>query len=365
MIWLPRPAWPHHLQDVIMTRWPTAHFLTGLALVAGGCGRDANNPTVPDAPAGSVRQAAPRRGPDRPSSPTDSKWGPATLAERLRSVAVKEPVWLVAWYEDGIVSGLLPDQEITLGRRAVKLSQVRRVRGGPATDVELSDGTRISGHFDDLRQIVVTIGNGPHSLDLTRAAEVLFMTPHKDTGTALDATLRGEFPCPLPSSQPVTSAHIFMYSGHVVPRARPQEAQGRLYLEADTKSSLFVALQNPNPLLAFQVRAPVGKNFGVGDYTIPEAAATCWPMRYGQVSVEATGRFVVWEFERSGDEGARIAAKNFRVREGKLEFERGLMTFDSSVDNVGRLAIDFVLHLRYLGLYETWCGQIRHNSSFR
>jgi hypothetical protein len=347
-----------------MTKRPTAHLLTGLALVAGGCRREAENPTARNAPAGSIRQAAPRQGRDRPASPTTPEGGPATLAERLRAVTVKEPVWLVAWYDDGIVSGSFQDREITLGRRAVKLSQVRRVRGGPATDVEMSDGTRISGHFDDLRQIVVTIGNGPHSLDLTRAAEVLFVTPHKDTGTALDATLRGEFPCPFPSSQPVTSAHIFMYHGHVAPRARPKEAHGDLYLEADTKSSLFVALQETNPLLAFQIRAPVGKNFGVGDYTIPEAAATCWPMRYGQVSVEATGRFVVWEFQRRGDEGSRVAAKSFRVREGKLEFER-LMRFDGSVDNVSRLAIDFVLHLRFLGQYETWCGQIRHNSSFR
>ena len=88
-------------------------------------------------------------------------------------------------------------------------------------------------------------------------------------------------------------------------------------------------------------------------------------MNVGDVTVKATGRFVVWEFERSGDNGSRAATKNFRVREGKLEFDRGGIRFDGCLDNVNRLAIDFVLHLSHPSLHQTWRGQIRHNSSFR
>ena len=219
-----------------------------VACVASVCGlrRGAENPTMPETgrtqrstppqPAAAGQFAVgepPGRGRRRiaQASPIAAVQAPATLAQRLR--AVKDPVWLVAWFEDGIVSGLLEDREITLGRRVVKLSQLRRVRGWPATDVEMSDGTRLSGHFDELPRIVVTIGNGSHSLDLTRTAEAMFVTPYNNTGTTLDATLRGEFPCPLPSSQPVTSAHIFVFP--------PKEVAGKLFLEADTKSSLFVA----------------------------------------------------------------------------------------------------------------------------
>jgi len=180
-----------------MTRWPTAHLVACLALVAGGCGTGAEDPSARDVAKGSNRQARPPQSRDTlaPSTdpPTSSAKRPATLAERLR--ARDAAVWVEVKYDDGSVYGSLQDREVQLGRRAVKLRQIRRLRGGPQPEVELSDGTRLAGRFEDLRQLVVTIGEVPHSLDLTYAVEVLFTTPYVEPKTpVLDATIRDTAP---------------------------------------------------------------------------------------------------------------------------------------------------------------------------
>jgi hypothetical protein len=294
-----------------------------------------------DPAAGSIQQAAPRPVWGRPASPATPERRPATLAERLR--AIEHPVWFEARFDDGIISGWLPDREITLGRRIVALGQIHRMRGRPTSEVQLSDGTRLTGPFDGLRHLAVTIGEEPQSLDLSRATEILFATPSRDTGKpALDATVRGEFPSPLPSSQPVNSVHFLRYPGWDIPQASlPDEPPGELVLEAESQESLRITLQVRLPgqswsstRCRFELRAPFARDLGVGHYTIPDAAVSFWePFGTGS-DVQTAGSFVVWVLERS---------------EGK----------------VNRLAIDFLLHLSNQGRQETWCGQIRRNASFR
>jgi hypothetical protein len=167
-----------------MTRWQAAHFLTGLALVANGCGRGDENPTARDV-------AAPGR--DRIASPTAPVSEPATLAERLR--ANNDILWVEVKYDDGSVYGWSQDRQIELGRRAVKLRQIRRLRWGPKAEVELSDGTRLEGQFEDLRHLVVVVGEASHPLDLRHAAEVIFTTSYVEAPTpAADKTIRSAYP---------------------------------------------------------------------------------------------------------------------------------------------------------------------------
>jgi hypothetical protein len=185
------------LRDAIMTRRLTAYLVACLALVAGGCGTGADDPSARDVAKDSNRQAGPPQSRDTlaPSTdpPTSSAKRPATLAERLR--VRNAAVWVEVRYDDGSVFGSLQDREVRLGRRAVELRQIRRLRGGPQAEVELSDGTRLAGQFEDLRQVVVTIGEAPHPLDLTHAVEVLFTTSYVEPQTAVfDTTIRGTVP---------------------------------------------------------------------------------------------------------------------------------------------------------------------------
>ena len=180
-----------------MTRRPTAHLAACLVLVAGGCGSGDDDPSARDLANGPGRQASPSqgRGGLAPSAitPTPAEKRPATLAERLR--IKNAAVWVEVRYDDGLVYGSLQDREVQLGRRAAKLRQIRRLRGGPQAEVELTDGTRLAGFFEDLRQLDVKIGEVPHSLDLTQAVEVLFTTPYVEPKSPLaDATVRDTAP---------------------------------------------------------------------------------------------------------------------------------------------------------------------------
>ena len=185
-----------------MIRWSPAHFVAWLALVAGGCGTSAPDPPAPDVATGSNRLARPPQSRDGPApsaagSPTSSETQPAKLAERLRAkkAAGDAAVWVEVRYDDGSVYGSVQDREVELGRRAVKLRQIRHLRGGPKAEVELSDGTRLAGQFADLRQLIVVIGETPHALDLTHAVEVIFTTSYMEPGApVLDATIRGTVP---------------------------------------------------------------------------------------------------------------------------------------------------------------------------
>jgi hypothetical protein len=82
-----------------------------------------------------------------------------------------------------------------LGRRAVKLSNIRRLGGGKKAEVELSDGIRLPGQFKDLQHLAVMLGGTPNPLDLTNANEVIFTASFVETKTPVfDATIRDTVP---------------------------------------------------------------------------------------------------------------------------------------------------------------------------
>jgi hypothetical protein len=310
-------------------RWP-ACLVVGLAAFAGGCGtgRDAT-------PAWEHPALVARRSGSSEKRPT--------LAERLRAIKAKagSAVWVEARYDSGSVAGWLPDREIMLGGRIAPLGQIRRLRWSTEAEVELSEGTRVKGRFEDLRRVDLTIGGEPHSLDLTRATEVVFVGPEEAERPDLDAMRCGVFPMPARSPEPFTAAQIITFSGWDLPGTRAAAGPlGQLEVGAPDESSIRIALTVENgrfprkPAWSVQLAAPPGREFGAGDYVIPDAAVTDWMLFNGCHNPELTGKFVVWEFERNGD-------------------------------RANRLAIDFLLRVACEGRRETWCGRIRYHSSFR
>ncbi len=319
------------------------HVVVGLAAIAGGCGASRDAAPAP------VERARSSQGPDRlvpQAGPSRSSQAGPTLADRLRArkSASESAVWIEVRYDDGSVEGWLQDREVTLGRRVVRLGQIRRLHHRPEPEVELSDGTRVEGRFDDLRQVVMMIGGEPHPLDLTRATEVVFANLDGDARRAgLDATIRGVFPSPMPSPSPVNSVQVVTFPGWDLPgQTPPAEQTGTLEIDGSSESSIRIALRarvrgyghQGYPGWRLQLGAPFGRDFGVGEYELPDATAMDWMPPGGCKDVKTAGKFVVWEFERNG---------------GK----------------VNRLAIDFLLRVACDGRRETWCGQVRHNSSFR
>jgi hypothetical protein len=333
-------------QDKIMNWCSAAHLVVGLAAIAGGCGSGRDDHPTRDAATSQAGPATSSQGRDRlrpPADPARSRQDGPTLAERLRAMkaAGESAVWIEVRYDDGSVEGWLEDREITLGRRVVRLGQIRRLRLRPEPEVELNDGTRVEGPFEDLRQVVVTIGGQPHPLDLTRAAEVVFAIPYKDARRpGLEATIQGAFPFPKPSPTPVTSVQVVTFPGWDLPgRIPPTEQTGEMEIDGSNESGIRIALmvrQRPYrvPRWNLQLGAPFGREFGVGEYEVPDATATDWIPSGGCQNAIPAGNFVVWEFERA----------------------RG---------KVNRLAIDFLLRSACEGRRETCCGRIRYQSSFR
>jgi hypothetical protein len=184
-----------------MPRCFLSYLVCSMALVVVGCGTGAETPAPKDAAAGTLKRGTAPLGEQHdappPINPARATSQPTTLAERLRAIkaAGDAAVWVEARYDDGSVYGSLQDREVKLGRRAVKLRQIRHLRGGPTPEVELSDGTRLAGQFADLRQLIVTIGETPHPLDLTHAVEVIFTTSYVEAqAPVVDTTVRGTGP---------------------------------------------------------------------------------------------------------------------------------------------------------------------------
>ncbi len=177
-----------------MPRCFLSYLVCSMALAVGGCGTGVETPASKEAAAGTLKRGTAPLGEQHDAPPpvnsARATSQPTTLAERLR--AKNAAVWVEVRYDDGSVYGSVQDLEVKLGKRAVKLKQIRHLLGGPKAEVELSDGTRLVGLFADLRQLTVMIGEIPHPLDLTHAVEVIFTTPYVETGSALlDATIRG------------------------------------------------------------------------------------------------------------------------------------------------------------------------------
>ncbi len=332
-----------------MTRWLTAHLVACLAFVAGGCGTGAEDPSARDVATGSNRQARPPQSRDglasSADSPTSPQMRPATLAERLRAIkaAGEAAVWLEVRYDDGSVTGWLQDHDVEIGRRRVKLSQIRRLTFRPKPGVELSDGVRVEGKFESLQEIAMTIGGTPHRLDLSRAVEVLIAAPYKDIGKpGPDALLRGIFADPLPSNSGLTSATIVSFPGSAFQGTTTPSEKDYVVSDVDHSGSgvsLSLKLRTMAHLPyvrggSVELGAPFGQEFGVSEYETPLAAATFLNLIDGCPKLDTPGRFVVWEYERNGDK-------------------------------INRLAIDFYLHVSCTTRNETWCGRIRYNSSFR
>jgi hypothetical protein len=88
---------------------------------------------------------------------------------------------LDAKYEDGSVSGTAEDRTLRIGDKEFKLSQLRKIRLGPAPEVQLADGQRLNGKPDGLEDCPLKVGKQSLRLDLAGAAEVNVAVPEEAT----------------------------------------------------------------------------------------------------------------------------------------------------------------------------------------
>jgi hypothetical protein len=249
-------------------------------------------------------------------------------------------------YEDGSLSGWLPDREVVLGHRRVKLSQLRRLTYRPKPEVELSEGTKVEGTPEEHKEIELQLGEKRHRLDLSRAIETIFVAPYQDPRKpCLDALLLGVFVDPPPSDSPVNSALLVSFPDRVFSgAASPAEQDFALTGVEPTNSGVKLTFKQSfrvHERLSgggwnVELAVPFGEEFGVGDYESPPAVAAFVNLidLGGLFRLDTPGRFVVWELERNGDK-------------------------------ITRLAVDFRLHVSCKDRNETWCGKIRFNSLYR
>jgi hypothetical protein len=87
------------------------------------------------------------------------------------------PLRLTAIYANGTLSGAAADQPFTVGKRALKLSDVRALSFGSQARAVLTDGDVVQGPASGLEAVTVKVGGEALRLDLARAVEVKLEPP--------------------------------------------------------------------------------------------------------------------------------------------------------------------------------------------
>jgi S1-C subfamily serine protease len=92
-----------------------------------------------------------------------------------------ETVTLSARFGPVTVSGPVPDRECTVGGKAVKLSELRRLETGAGPRAVRHDGTTLTGAVGGLDGVELKVADRSVSLDLTKADAVEFTPPTRPT----------------------------------------------------------------------------------------------------------------------------------------------------------------------------------------
>jgi hypothetical protein len=101
----------------------------------------------------------------------------AAINDVLPAPTPKPVVRLLVQFAGGMVKGSLPDQEFKVGKEAVRVSQVRTLRGTPTSQVLLRDGRSLEGPITGLDGINFKVGDQEVTLKLAQATEVRFDPP--------------------------------------------------------------------------------------------------------------------------------------------------------------------------------------------